>query len=286
MLTAQPSDTATTPRGIGTYLIFQNSDRPGDPADAIHDEYGRERDTSTLRRHTPTLRRSRTASATPGRRCSGRSIGTSSTKHGFNPNVYGASSTGGNNLAIQLVLDGMKLQPCSPGFVDGRNAILLADQLLTDGANQCEIWQGFAKRGLGLSANQGSSNSTTDGTESFALPVGCQFTGFFSPVSNPPTMNSRNAGAAVPVKFSLAGNRGLAIFASGYPASRPINCTTRAPLGPLTPATSTGPLTYDAGSDQYNFAWKSDRAWEGTCRELRVRFFDSAVDKRAFFRFT
>ena len=45
-------------------------------------------------------------------------------KHGFNPNIYGAGRHGGNNLAMQLVIDGMKLQPCSPGFVDGRNAIL------------------------------------------------------------------------------------------------------------------------------------------------------------------
>ncbi|HVM11697.1 MAG TPA: M36 family metallopeptidase, partial [Actinomycetota bacterium] len=44
-------------------------------------------------------------------------------EHGFNPNVYEDWTTGGNNLAIQLVMDGMKMQPCSPGFVDGRNAI-------------------------------------------------------------------------------------------------------------------------------------------------------------------
>ena len=44
---------------------------------------------------------------------------------GYDPDLYG---TGGNNLAYQLVIDGMKLQPCSPGFVTGRNAILAADQ--------------------------------------------------------------------------------------------------------------------------------------------------------------
>jgi hypothetical protein len=68
---------------------------------------------------------------------------------GFNPDIYGAWNTGGNNLANQLIMDGMKLQPCSPGFVDGRNAILAADQALTGGANQCIIWKAFAKRGLG-----------------------------------------------------------------------------------------------------------------------------------------
>ena len=73
--------------------------------------------------------------------------------HGFNSDVYGDSTTGGNNLAIQLVLDGMKLQPCSPGFVDGRDAILQADQILTGGENECTIWEAFANRGLGFSAS-------------------------------------------------------------------------------------------------------------------------------------
>ena len=59
-------------------------------------------------------------------------------EHGFNPNSTPRWATGGNNLAMQLVIDGMKLQPCSPGFVDGRDAIL-ADQLLTNGENQCAI---------------------------------------------------------------------------------------------------------------------------------------------------
>jgi hypothetical protein len=95
--------------------------------------------------------------------------------HGFNPDIYDDWTTGGNNLTFQLMMDGMKLQPCSPGFVDGRDAILAADMALTGGANQCAIWQGFAKRGLGFSADQGSSNSRTDGTEAFDLPGACAF---------------------------------------------------------------------------------------------------------------
>lgn len=93
--------------------------------------------------------------------------------HGFNPDLYGHWTTGGNNLALQLVTDALKLQQCSPGFVDGRNAILAADMTLTGGANQCSIWFAFAKRGLGLSASQGSSASTSDGIEAFDYPAGC-----------------------------------------------------------------------------------------------------------------
>lgn len=93
--------------------------------------------------------------------------------HGFNPNFYEDYTTGGNNLAIQLILEGMKLQPCSPGFVSGRDAILLADQNFTGGQNQCYLWTAFAKRGLGESAVQGSSGSVNDNSEAFDVPAIC-----------------------------------------------------------------------------------------------------------------
>ncbi|KAI8844642.1 hypothetical protein BJ741DRAFT_215918 [Chytriomyces cf. hyalinus JEL632] len=38
---------------------------------------------------------------------------------------------GGNVLILQLVVDGLKLQPCSPRFVDARDAIITAKELLT-----------------------------------------------------------------------------------------------------------------------------------------------------------
>src|SRR5690554_2110980 len=92
-------------------------------------------------------------------------------EYGFDPDVY--EGEGGNNMALQLVMDGLKLQPCSPGFIDGRDAILEADQIANGGANRCIIWRAFARRGLGLSATQGSSNSKVDGAEAFNVPVDC-----------------------------------------------------------------------------------------------------------------
>lgn len=89
-------------------------------------------------------------------------------QYGYDPDMY--YGTGGNNIAMQLVIDGLKLQPCSPGFIDGRDAILAADVAANGGANQCLIWKVFADRGLGWSAAQGSSSSTTDQTEAFDMP--------------------------------------------------------------------------------------------------------------------
>ncbi|WNJ19184.1 T9SS-dependent M36 family metallopeptidase [Pontibacter sp. G13] len=93
-------------------------------------------------------------------------------EYGYDPDIY--YGTGGNNTAIQLVMDGMKLQPCSPGFVDMRDAIILADQINNGGANECLIWEVFARRGLGYSAVQGSTDDRGDGVEAFDLPPVCQ----------------------------------------------------------------------------------------------------------------
>ena len=85
--------------------------------------------------------------------------------HGFDPDWY--SGTGGNNIMLRNVIDGMKLQPCRPTFVDARNAILQADRINYGGKNACLLWKGFAKRGLGTKA-------MANGREDFSLPRKCR----------------------------------------------------------------------------------------------------------------
>jgi extracellular elastinolytic metalloproteinase len=92
-------------------------------------------------------------------------------KYGYDPNIY--TGTGGNNKAMKLVLDGLKLQVCSPGFLDSRNALLKADTLDNGAANSCLIWSAFARRGMGFSALQGSSDNTNDQSAAFDLPPTC-----------------------------------------------------------------------------------------------------------------
>ncbi|GMU63753.1 MAG: peptidase M36 [Acidobacteriota bacterium] len=167
-LHAKPADTATTPRPIGTYLTFEDPDA-GFGIRAF--PYNTDNTANPL-----------TYSDIP----------TQSVPHGvgavwantlwevywllidefgYDPDIY--HGTGGNNIAHQLVIDGMKLQPCQPGFVTGRDGILAADQANYDGDLACHIWTGFADRGVGFGASQGSSNVIGDETESFALPPQC-----------------------------------------------------------------------------------------------------------------
>lgn len=113
----------------------------------------------------------------------------------------------------------------------------------------------------------------------FTVTVLYDFSGFFSPVANPPTLNVVKAGSGVPVKFSLSGNKGLTIFAVGSPASQQINCASDAPLSLLIGTVTAGSssLNYDATSDQYSYIWKTDSSWAGTCRQLSVTLNDGSV---------
>jgi hypothetical protein len=88
----------------------------------------------------------------------------------INTNLYNPFATGGNAVALRLVMEGMKLQPCQPGFIQGRDAILAADQALYNGKYACAIWKAFARRGMGFSARQGLSTSVNDQTPAFDYP--------------------------------------------------------------------------------------------------------------------
>jgi hypothetical protein len=66
-----------------------------------------------------------------------------------------------------MVMDGMKLQPCGPGFQDGRDAIRLANEINYNGADTCLIMSVFARRGLGVNASQNSPEDAADGLENF-----------------------------------------------------------------------------------------------------------------------
>ncbi|MET0626560.1 MAG: PxKF domain-containing protein [Pyrinomonadaceae bacterium] len=129
---------------------------------------------------------------------------------------------------------------------------------------------------LTYSATDASGNT---GSATRTVFVVYNFTGFFSPVSNPPVLNEVKAGQNIPLKFSLGGNQGLAIFAPGFPASQQVNCATNVPVNVLeeteTPGGST--LTYDAGSGRYQYNWKTEKSWAGTCRVLVVTFIDGST---------
>ncbi len=120
----------------------------------------------------------------------------------------------------------------------------------------------------------------------FTVTVQYNFAGFFPPVANLPSVNIVQAGRAIPVKFSLSGNKGLGIFAAGSPSSGPIACNSSDPATLLEETVTAGgsSLSYDPITDQYVYIWKTEAGWAGTCRQLVVQLNDGSIH-RANFKF-
>lgn len=121
-----------------------------------------------------------------------------------------------------------------------------------------------------------------DSTCEFNISVRYNFSGFFNPVNNPPTLNSVNAGRAIPVKFSLSGNKGLNIFAAGNPYTVSLNCNTNDPGVDVTETLTAGGSSLSFGGDQYNYVWKTNGSWAGTCRQLVITLNDGTVHTANF----
>jgi hypothetical protein len=121
-------------------------------------------------------------------------------------------------------------------------------------------------------------------TATTRFTVAYPFAGFQRPVDNPPDSNLVKAGQAVPIKFSLGGDRGLGILSSA-PTSHQADCGS-GEIGQLvapSPAGSSG-LQYDAASDTYTWVWKTDKTWAGNCRTLTVAL-DDGTEHTALFMF-
>jgi hypothetical protein len=105
------------------------------------------------------------------------------------------------------------------------------------------------------------------------------FAGFFPPIDNLPAFNVVKAGQAIPVKFSLNGDRGLDIIASGYPKVTAIACDSGAPQETVEETVTAGNsgLSYDPETDTYTYVWKTNRGWKNSCRQLAIQLDDGSI---------
>jgi hypothetical protein len=172
MVTIEPGDTGIDARGVGTYLLGQAPTGPG---------------VRNYRYSTDLAINAQTYADLPGTGGQTHNVGeiwgvtiwevswALIDEYGWDSDIYtftgDVNQDAGNIQAMALIIEGLKLQPCNSGFVDARDAIFAADLAIYGGANECILWDAFAKRGLGFSADQGSSNSHTDGTAAFDSPV-------------------------------------------------------------------------------------------------------------------
>ncbi|WP_309109058.1 PxKF domain-containing protein [Arthrobacter sp.] len=134
------------------------------------------------------------------------------------------------------------------------------------------------------SSSYGKVCGITDSFSPFAVgQPNWPFVGFQQPVDNDGVLNAMKAGAAVPIKFGVGGNRGPEILA-GAPTSTVIACP-----GGVTPdtveqtvAAETSSLSYSADSDTYTFVWKTQKTWAGSCRQFELRLDDGSLHTALF----
>jgi hypothetical protein len=113
-------------------------------------------------------------------------------------------------------------------------------------------------------------------TDDATVNVIWAFSGFFQPVDNLPTVNVANAGAGIPIKFSLGGDQGLDVLAADYPMSVAFDCDASAPSDAIESTSSAGDggLTFDAATGVYTYVWKTQKPWANSCRRLVLKLAD------------
>jgi probable HAF family extracellular repeat protein len=206
--------------------------------------------------------------------------------HGFLYEAGSFSTIDAPNSGQGTIVQGINNKGQIVGYPDGNSSSsnsFLLDNTGTFSSIVCPDGPGVAQP-LGIN-NKGQIvgayyvNGLAHGVLATPVFTPFAFTGFFPPISNPPVLNEVKAGQAIPVKFSLHGNQGLNIFATGYPKSQEVLCDTDAPLNDVQATNTAGgsSLTYDPSTDQYTYTWKTDKSWGGTCRQLIVQLTDGTT---------
>ncbi len=205
-----------------------------------------------------------------------------------------ATNSAGLSASQQVII---KVDQTAPGInvvTPGAGASYLLGSSVTANYSCSDATSGVASC-IGTAPSGSAIDTVSVGTKSFTVTASdnagnaktvtatysviYNFRGLFAPVDNPPVVNVAKAGSALPVKFSLSGNQGLSIMATGYPRSVVISCDSSAPVDDIEVTVTSGSsgLTYDTTADQYIYTWKTDKAWTGTCRQLQMTLKDGSI---------
>ena len=142
--------------------------------------------------------------------------------------------------------------------------------------------QSIGSKTFRVTAVDNAGNSTV---RAVAYSVVWPLTAFLAPVDNPPMVNTVKAGKTVPVRFSLGGNRGMNVFAPGYPRVVTVACPGGVSTDEIESVLNGRPpaLSYANGTYTYALATESKWASSTMCRQLQVRWLDGS-ERTALFR--
>ena len=214
---------------------------------------------------------------------------------GAGQSVTGDAADDAGNHASATVAD-INIDTTAPvvtvtGVADG--AVYTAGSVPVAGCNTSDALSGVATRAA-VSVTGGTPNGVgtfsvscggavdvagNTGSAAASYAVHYTFNGFAAPVDNPPVINAVKAGQTVPLKFSLGSDHGLDVLLGGAPLSAAIGCTSGvvSTVEDVAAAPGSTPFAYDPLTGFYQFNWKTDRSWAGTCRRLQLKLDDGTV---------
>ena len=133
----------------------------------------------------------------------------------------------------------------------------------------------------------GSDNAGNSTTVDCPYSVGYNFTGFFSPIDNPPIVNKANAGETIPVKWRITDYNGVGIsdpasFVSLTSGST--TCSSTDPTDVIETYSGGSGLQYQ-GDGNWQFNWKTPKSYAGQCRTMRLNLADSDTSRIGYFQF-
>ncbi len=131
---------------------------------------------------------------------------------------------------------------------------------------------------------QVTDNGGLTAVASTTVTVLYNWAGFFLPVDNLPIFNLVKAGGSVTFRFSLNGDKGLSIVSAGYPSSTQVACDLSASQDGIEQSLTakSSSLSYDPLTGCYNYVWKTNKAWAGTCRQLTFKLIDGTFHSANF----
>ncbi|MGZ4139916.1 MAG: PxKF domain-containing protein [Actinomycetota bacterium] len=102
----------------------------------------------------------------------------------------------------------------------------------------------------------------------------------FEQPATPGGKTTARASSSIPVWFSLDGITDVSVVTAL--TSAPAACDGSGATGPATSVSMNGALRYDRPSDRFNFVWKTDKSWAGTCRLLEIGLNDGTTHTLLF----
>jgi hypothetical protein len=262
--TAKAASATTTPAGLNVKFAYsQNSNPVTNPTNA-----GSYNVVATV--DDPNYQGSKSGTLTIEKATQTIDFGPLANKTFGDPD-FGLNATASSGLSVSYAASGN----CS--IVGANN-----DQVRIDGAGSCTV--------TASQAGNDNFNAATPVPQSFNITY--NFTGFSSPVDNPPVLNTAKAGQAIPLKWRLTDAGGnpvtnlLSTDVKVTVANYSCGLSTTADLLEEYAAGSSG--LQNLGNGYYQFNWKTPTNYANSCKTMTLDLGEGTLTTphTALFKFT